>query len=87
MPLYKITHGDDTRLVKASSSAAALKHVTSPLFTVSAVTDPAEAAEIAAGGVKLETAGELSEDKVPNTPQSAAMAGMLADTLANGAAK
>ncbi len=80
MPLYKVTHADETRLVKASSASAALRHVTTPLFAVSAITDPSDAAEIAASGVKLESAGEVDIPR-DGTPQSEAMREMLAETL------
>lgn len=92
MPLYKIAQFDadknlTIRLVKASSKAAAFSYVVTPMFVVTVITDPTESAEIAASGVKLETAGEIAEDKAPSgasTSQAEAQAAMLAEALANG---
>lgn len=60
MPLYEIkeTGVDNVRLIKADNPAQALRHVAASKFQTRAITDPAEAAEIAAGGVAIETAGQ-----------------------------
>lgn len=67
MPLYKVKSDDEVRLVIAASAAAALRHVTTPMFTVTAMTDPGESAELAASGIKVEKAGEIIEPPAETT--------------------
>lgn len=49
------------RLVKAKSDMAALKHAVADRYRVTLVTNPMDAADIAASGVKVENADAVSE--------------------------
>lgn len=62
MPLYEVTEegADKSRLIEASTPAAALRFAARSRFGVRAITNPAEAATIASGGVMIE---KVSEEK------------------------
>lgn len=49
---------DEPRLIKGDNPAAAIRHMARGRFTVDAITDPTVAADWAAKGIKIETAGE-----------------------------
>jgi hypothetical protein len=59
MPLYEITTKDQEakRLVEADSSAQAVRHCATGLFTARTISKPTEIAQLMSKGVVLETAG------------------------------
>lgn len=65
MPLYEIsTEGEDQkRLVKAESSAQAIRHCARGKFTARTVQKAEDAAELMGSGVKLETAGAEPDEQ------------------------
>lgn len=68
MALYKVEEegSDKVRLIEADNVAAALRHAAKTRFKIGTITDPAEAARLAAGGVKVEVAGAAD---APSGPQ------------------
>ena len=56
MPLYHVKHGASAVLVKADTSAQAVRHVAQSMISAEVVTSPVEAADLVARGLKLETA-------------------------------
>ena len=73
MPIYKITtKGEEKpRLVKADSSAQAVRHCAEGLFTAEVVTKVEDAAPLFADGVKLETAGEAPVTETSSSTDNA----------------
>lgn len=67
MPHYRIrTKGEEKpRWVKASSAAAAIRHCAEGMFTAETMTNVEDAADMAALGVKMETAGEQPPEQEP----------------------
>jgi hypothetical protein len=59
--IYAVANGaGPTRLVEATSTAQALRHVAEQTFTV-AIAKPKDVAALMAQGVALETAGDVSQ--------------------------
>ena len=58
--IYKVTNGDTTYLVQATSQAQALRHVAGRLYSVE-VAKAMDVAHLMSDGVKLETATVIAE--------------------------
>lgn len=58
--IYKVTNGDNTYLVQATSQAQALRHVAGRLYSVE-VAKAMDVAHLMSDGVKLETATVIAE--------------------------
>ena len=58
--IYKVTNGDNTYLVQATSQAQALRHVAWRLYSVE-VAKAMDVAHLMSDGVKLETATVIAE--------------------------
>lgn len=64
MPIYEITEkgAEQKRLVKADSSAQAIRHCAHDRFTARTISRVEEAADLFNAGVRLETAGTETAD-------------------------
>ena len=58
--IYKVTNGDNTYLVQATSQAQALRHVAGRLYSVE-VAKAMDVAHLMSDGIKLETATVIAE--------------------------
>jgi hypothetical protein len=54
MPIYKVQHGEEIRLVDADNKAQAFRHCAAPLFKI----EPANATEVG----RMMSAGKVLED-------------------------
>lgn len=73
MPVYEITTKGEKakRLVKADSSAAAIRHCANGLFSARTISRVAEAADLFTAGVAIETAGEEPKPEPEPAPEKA----------------
>ena len=58
--LYKVTNGDKTYLVQATSQAQALRHVAGRVYAVD-IAKPLEVAHLMSAGIPLEVASTIPE--------------------------
>ena len=82
MPIYKVTQqgADKPRLVKADSSAQAIRHCAKEVFAAQLCSKVEDAADLLAEGVKLETAGEEPTAVAPAQQQEPPAEGDQAPT-------
>ena len=58
--LYKVTNGDKSYLVQATSQAQALRHVAGRVYSVD-IAKPLDVAQLMSSGIQLEVASTIPE--------------------------